>query len=55
MISDADVEFYREHGYLMVPNVLSAAQLNALREEKDAQIDELRTRLDRLEATLLQN
>jgi phytanoyl-CoA hydroxylase len=36
MISDADVEFYREHGYLMVPNVLSAAQLNALREDTDS-------------------
>ena len=35
MINDADVAFYREHGYLVVPNVLSAEQLEALRADTD--------------------
>jgi len=52
---------YEENGvdatgfdFSMVTPLLVEA-LNALRVEKDAQIDELRTRLEHLEAKLLQN
>src|SRR5437667_7056249 len=33
MISDRDVAFYREQGYLVVPGVLEAATLDELRRE----------------------
>jgi ectoine hydroxylase-related dioxygenase (phytanoyl-CoA dioxygenase family) len=33
MLSDTDVAFYREHGYLVVPDVLDAATLRELRGE----------------------
>ncbi|MEM7407083.1 MAG: phytanoyl-CoA dioxygenase family protein [Pseudomonadota bacterium] len=35
MISDRDVEFYRENGYLVVPDALSHAQLEALRTDTE--------------------
>jgi len=33
MITDSDVEFYREHGYIVVPDVLDAATVTSLRPE----------------------
>src|SRR5262245_34147683 len=33
MISDRDVAFYREQGYLVVPNVLEPSTLDTLRQE----------------------
>lgn len=35
VISDQDVEFYRENGYLVVPDVLTPEQLDALRADTD--------------------
>ena len=35
MISDQDIEFYNEHGYLVVENVVSDAELAIIRQEVD--------------------
>jgi ectoine hydroxylase-related dioxygenase (phytanoyl-CoA dioxygenase family) len=39
MISDRDVSFYRENGYLIVPDLLDALTVKALRQELDAIVD----------------
>jgi hypothetical protein len=33
MIADRDVAFYREHGYLVVPDVLDGGAVDGLRRE----------------------
>jgi ectoine hydroxylase-related dioxygenase (phytanoyl-CoA dioxygenase family) len=43
MISDRDVAFYREHGYLVVPDVLDAPTLEAARLELSAILDGARS------------
>jgi len=39
MISDRDVAFYHEHGYLVVPGVLEHSSVRTLRQELDAIVD----------------
>src|SRR5262245_60098925 len=39
MISDRDVAFYREQGYLLVPGVLEASAVERLRVEIDAIVE----------------
>jgi hypothetical protein len=43
MISDRDVAFYGEHGYLVVPDVLDAATLDAARLELRAILEGARS------------
>src|SRR5262245_65902174 len=43
MISDRDVAFYREHGYLVVPDVLDVATLDAARLELHAILEDARS------------
>ncbi len=40
MITDPQVEFYRENGYLVVENVLSQAELDAMRSEVDTLVEQ---------------
>jgi len=39
MISDRDVAFYHEHGYLVVPRVLERSSIETLRQELDAIVE----------------
>jgi phytanoyl-CoA hydroxylase len=39
MISDRDVAFYHEHGYLVVPGVLEQSSVESLRQELDAIVE----------------
>ncbi len=40
MITDQQVEFYRENGYIVVENVLSPAELDAMRSEVDTLVEQ---------------
>lgn len=42
MISDQDVAFYREHGYLVVENVLDQREIQALRQVTDDFVEQAR-------------
>jgi ectoine hydroxylase-related dioxygenase (phytanoyl-CoA dioxygenase family) len=44
MISDRDVAFFHEQGYLVVPNVLDQSSVETLRQELDAIIEGARLR-----------
>jgi phytanoyl-CoA hydroxylase len=44
MIDDADVRFYREHGYLVVPDVLGAAEILELRRVTERFVEDARSR-----------
>jgi len=43
MISDRDVAFYHEHGYLVVPGVLERSSIETLRQELDAIVEGARS------------
>ena len=43
MIGQDDVAFYRDNGYLVVPGVLSRAEVRALREVTDAFVERARS------------
>jgi len=42
MLGDADVQFYRENGYLVVPDVVDSEQIETLRAATNAMVDESR-------------
>ena len=44
MISEQDIAFYREHGYLVVPDVLSAAEVAELRRVTEEFVENARAR-----------
>ena len=43
MISDRDVAFCHEHGYLVVPGVLERSSIETLRQELDAIVEGARS------------